>query len=59
MICLRCHQPITHDGQTCFFKGARWLCVSDDNKTIIEVNGLLLKTGGDANPVPILEDYYK
>ena len=46
------------DHQTCRFNGARWLCVSGADETVIEVNGLLLKTGDTANPVPILEDYY-
>ncbi len=57
--CSRCHQPITHEGQTCFFMGQRWKCVPRDDNTVIEVNGLLIKTGDRAYPVPILEDYYE
>ena len=56
--CSRCHQPIIREGQTCFFMGQRWKCVPQDDNTVIEVNGLLIKTGDRANPVPILEDYY-
>ena len=56
--CSRCHQSITRDDQTCFFMGQRWKCVPGDDSTVIEVNGLLIKTGDRANPVPILEDYY-
>ena len=57
-ICLRCHKPIATDRQTCFFKGQRWRCVPRSDKTVICVDGLLLKTGDDANPVPLLKDYY-
>ena len=58
--CTRCGRPIKHDGQTCFFKGARWLCVSPSDNTVIQVDGLLLRTGDNyGKPVPILEDYYE
>ena len=56
--CSRCYQPITHERQTCLFMGQRWKCIPWDDNTVIEVNGLLIKTGDRANPVPILEDYY-
>lgn len=62
-ICTRCHKPITRDDQTCFFKGQwggmRWRCVPRSDKTVIQVDGLMIKTGDTANPVPILEDYYE
>ena len=57
-ICLRCHRPITTDSQTCKTQWGRWRCVPRSDKTLIEVNGMFLKTGDDATPVPILEDYY-
>ncbi len=57
--CTRCGRPITKD-QTCFFKGARWPCVPPSDNTVIEVDGLLIKTGDSyGKPVPILEDYYE
>ena len=57
--CTRCRRPIVKDNQTCFFKGARWLCVPESDNTLIEVNGLLLRTGDRyGKPVPILDDYY-
>ncbi len=59
-VCLRCHRPITRPGQTCFFKGARWLCVPPSDNTVIQVGRLLLRTGDNyGKPVPILEDYYE
>ena len=57
-ICSRCHRPMTRDDQTCFFKGQRWPCVARTDKTVIRVDGLLIKTGDQANPVPIWADPY-
>ena len=57
--CTRCGRPITRDDQTCFFKSARWPCVSPSDTSLIEVNGLLLRTGDRyGKPVPILKDPY-
>ena len=58
-ICSRCHRPITRDGQICRFKGQVWQCVPRSDKTVIRVDGLLIRTGNEANPVPILDDYYE
>ena len=64
-ICTRCHRPITSDNQTCGvgdlhgITGLRFPCVPRSDKTVIRVDDLLIKTGNDANPVPILEDYYE
>ena len=58
--CTRCGRPITKPDQTCFFKGARWPCIPPSDNTVIEVDGLLIKTGDNyGKPVPILEDYYE
>jgi len=57
-VCTRCGRLIRNADQTCIWKGARWPCVPPSDNTVIEVNGLLIKTGDRANPVPILEDYY-
>ena len=57
--CTRCGRPITRDSQTCFFKGARWLCVPPSDNTVIQVDRLLLRTGDNyGKPAPILENYY-
>ena len=57
-ICSRCHRPITRDHQSCVFEGQRWKCVPRSDKTVIRVDGLLIRTGNEANPVPILDDHY-
>ncbi len=67
-VCLRCGKPITRDGQTCRmwgrvrglcgWRGPRFPCVPRSDNTVIKADGLLVKTGEDANPVPILDDPY-
>lgn len=57
-ICSRCHRPITSNRQICRFKGQVWRCVPRSDKTVVSVDDLLIKTGNDAKPVPILDDHY-
>ena len=45
LCCTRCNKPIMSDGQTCRWKGQVWPCVSPKDQTVIEVDGLLIKTG--------------
>ena len=57
--CTRCGRPITKPDQNCVWKGARWPCIPPSDNTVIEVDGLLIKTGDNyGKPVPILEDHY-
>ncbi len=60
--CTRCGKPIERDGQTCVFKGQRWPCRPPGDPTVIEVDGLLIRTG-DAygnygTPLRYLDDPY-
>ncbi len=58
-VCLRCGCPITGPNQTCYWKGQRWPCVPPSDNTVIQVDGLLIKTGDNyGKPVPILDDPY-
>ncbi len=58
-ICTRCHRPIIRDGQVCWKAATFRPCVPRSDKTVIRVDGLLIKTGNEANPVPIYEDPYE
>lgn len=57
-VCIRCKRPIERDDQSCVFKGQRWPCVSASDKSVIEADGLRIKTGWDVNPIPLLKDPY-
>lgn len=58
--CTRCGRPITGPDQTCVWRGARWPCIPPSDNTVIEVDGLLIKTGDNyGQPVEILDDYYE
>ena len=64
--CTRCGRPITKPDQVCWVgllrksgSFARFSCVPPSDNTVIEVDGLLIKTGDNyGKPVPILEDPY-
>ena len=45
LCCTRCHKPILSEVQACFYKGQPWKCIPPSDQTVIEADGLLLKTG--------------
>ena len=58
-VCSRCHRPITRPDQTCVFLGQRWPCVPPSDQSVMEVDGLRIKTGrAHVRPVRQLDDPY-
>lgn len=57
MNCSRCKREITHDGRVCGIgdlhghAGLMFPCVPEDDKTVIRVDDLLIKTGREVPPV--------
>ncbi len=54
LCCTRCGKPILSDSQVCRWKGKVWLCVWPDDQTVMEVDGLLIKTGRSVSSRPLV-----
>lgn len=45
LCCTRCGKPILSDDQVCRWRGQYWPCIPPDDQSVIEADGLQLKTG--------------